>query len=182
MGGKQSIPMEERILNVQFTARQLGKLGKKAEKDAAKEKRKVKGAIEKENSEGAKIYAENTIRKEDEREQCLRLASKLQEFAPKMKRLDPRSNRDSCWRELDEAMESMDIERLAVRIDEMDRRFGPELEVYGPHWGSGTPETQPTPADRVESLLAELGLDPDTNTFDPPNYDTGCYGPPPGED
>ena len=82
MGGKQSIPMEERIHNVQFTARQLNKLSKKGEKYAAREKKKVKGAIEKQNMEGAKIYAENAIRKKNESLQMLQCASPLPPRAP----------------------------------------------------------------------------------------------------
>ncbi len=81
---------------MQFTARQLNKLSQKHEKDAAKEKKKIKAvriprellccpssglaphqaslraqAIEKGNKEGAQIYAENTIRKKNEALQML---------------------------------------------------------------------------------------------------------------
>ena len=46
------------------------------------EKKKVKGAIEKQNMEGAKIYAENAIRKKNESLQMLQCASPLPPRAP----------------------------------------------------------------------------------------------------
>ena len=88
----------EQIFNMQFTARQLNKLSQKHEKDAAKEKKKIKAvriprgllccpnscplteapfraqAIDKGNREGAQIYAENTIRKKNEALQMLQCA------------------------------------------------------------------------------------------------------------
>ena len=48
----------------------------------AQEKKKVKGAIEKQNMEGAKIYAENAIRKKNESLQMLQCASPLPPRAP----------------------------------------------------------------------------------------------------
>jgi charged multivesicular body protein 1 len=87
------LPCAEQIFNMQFTARQLNKQSQKAEKEAAKEKKKIKAvrmpcncsaappgtnsrpiltqAIEKGNREGAQIYAENTIRKKNEALQML---------------------------------------------------------------------------------------------------------------
>lgn len=54
----------ETIMNMKFTARQLTKMSQKSQKNSVMDKRKVKEAIEKGNSEGAKIYAENAIRNE----------------------------------------------------------------------------------------------------------------------
>ena len=57
---------DKQLFQLKFTAKQLAKSAKKAEKDENSEKAKLKKAIEKGNHEAAKIYAENAIRKKNE--------------------------------------------------------------------------------------------------------------------
>jgi hypothetical protein len=56
---------------------QLNRSAIKCEKDEKSERLKVKKAIEKGNAEGAKIYAQNAIRKKHEQLNYLKLASRL---------------------------------------------------------------------------------------------------------
>lgn len=56
------------LFQLRFTAKQLEKLSKKAEKEEAAQKAKVKKALQQGNIEGARIYAENAIRKKNEGE------------------------------------------------------------------------------------------------------------------
>ena len=76
--------LAEQIFNMKFTAKQLNKLSTKHEKEMNKEKKKIKQAIDKGNLEGAKIYAENTIRKKNESLQMLQLASRIDGVASKL--------------------------------------------------------------------------------------------------
>mmetsp|Transcript_13307 Transcript_13307/g.40264 ORF Transcript_13307/g.40264 Transcript_13307/m.40264 type:complete len:95 (-) Transcript_13307:658-942(-) len=69
--------LEDQIFNLRFTSKQLQRASKKAEKDEKAERLKVKRAIEKGNMEGAKIYAQNAIRKKSEATNYLRLGSRL---------------------------------------------------------------------------------------------------------
>ena len=65
------------IMELKFTSKSLQRQAKKCEKDEKAEKLKVKKAIEKGNLDGARIYAENSIRKRNEQMNYLRLASRL---------------------------------------------------------------------------------------------------------
>lgn len=65
------------LFNLRFTTKQLEKLSKKAEKEEAAQKAKVKKALQQGNHDTAKIYAENAIRKKNESLNFLRMASKV---------------------------------------------------------------------------------------------------------
>lgn len=67
----------EQVFNLKFMAKQLNRSAIKCEKDEKSERLKVKKAIEKGNTEGAKIYAQNAIRKKHEQLNYLKLASRL---------------------------------------------------------------------------------------------------------
>ena len=69
---------------MRFCGKQLEKLSKKAEKDERAQKLKVKKALTQGNVEGAKIYAENAIRKKHESLNYLRMASKIDAVSSKV--------------------------------------------------------------------------------------------------
>ena len=58
--------MSPQIFNLKFTAKQLVRASKKCEKEEKEERNKVKRAIEKGNIDGARLYAQNAIRKKNE--------------------------------------------------------------------------------------------------------------------
>ena len=62
MGADQSKQLENTLFNLKFSAKSLVRESKKCEKAEKEEKTKLKKAIEKGNTEGARIYAENAIR------------------------------------------------------------------------------------------------------------------------
>lgn len=55
----------------------MERLSKRAEKDQTAQQSKIKKALQQGNVEGAKIYAENAIRKKNEALNFLRMASKV---------------------------------------------------------------------------------------------------------
>lgn len=65
------------IMDLKFTSKSLQRQARKCEKEEKAEKLKVKKAIEKGNMDGARIYAENAIRKRTEQMNYLRLSSRL---------------------------------------------------------------------------------------------------------
>lgn len=77
------LPMEntEKLLNqimeLKFTSKLLQRQARKCENEEKTDKLRVKKAMEKGNMDGARIYAENAIRKRTEQLNCLRLASRL---------------------------------------------------------------------------------------------------------
>ncbi|ONK78944.1 uncharacterized protein A4U43_C01F1280 [Asparagus officinalis] len=54
------------IMELKFTSKSLQRQSRKCEKEEKSEKLKIKKAIEKGNTDGARIYAENAIRKRSE--------------------------------------------------------------------------------------------------------------------
>lgn len=71
-------------LNLQFTAKSLQRQSKKATKDEGTEKAKLKKALAQGNTEGARIYASNAIRKNNESLNLLRLASRIDAVASRV--------------------------------------------------------------------------------------------------
>lgn len=69
---------------MKFTAKQLGKMAHKAEKEISVEKRKCKEAMEKGNVEGARIHAENAIRSQTSSMSYLRLQARLDAVVTKL--------------------------------------------------------------------------------------------------
>uniref|UniRef100_A0A2I3GZ47 Charged multivesicular body protein 1A n=1 Tax=Nomascus leucogenys TaxID=61853 RepID=A0A2I3GZ47_NOMLE len=72
------------LFQLKFTAKQLEKLAKKAEKDSKAEQAKVKKALLQKNVECARVYAENAIRKKNEGVNWLRMASRVDAVASKV--------------------------------------------------------------------------------------------------
>ncbi|CAD6974765.1 unnamed protein product [Tilletia controversa] len=64
-----------------FTAKSLQRQAKKAAKDEVAEKAKLKKALAQGNTEGARIYASNAIRKKNESLNLLRLGSRIDAIA-----------------------------------------------------------------------------------------------------
>ncbi|XP_058070501.1 ESCRT-related protein CHMP1-like [Magnolia sinica] len=67
----------EQIFHLKLTSKSLVRQAKKCEQEEKSEKAKVKKAIEKGNMDGARIYAQNAIRKRNEQLNYLRFASRL---------------------------------------------------------------------------------------------------------
>lgn len=65
------------VFQLRFCSKQLERLSKKAEKEQAAQQAKVKKALQQGNVEGARIYAENAIRKKNEALNFLRMSSKV---------------------------------------------------------------------------------------------------------
>ncbi len=69
--------LENQLFQLKFTAKQLGRLSKKCEKDEKAEKTKIKKAMEKNNYDGARIHAQNAIRNKSNAQNYLRLSSRV---------------------------------------------------------------------------------------------------------
>ena len=66
MGADQSKMLEKTLFNLKFSAKNLQRESKKCVKLEAEEKTKLKRAIQKGNTEGARIHAENAIRQKSQ--------------------------------------------------------------------------------------------------------------------
>lgn len=76
--------LSDTLFQLKFCGKQLDRLSKKAEKDQKAQEKKVKTALQKGNVEGARIYAENAIRKKNESLNYLRMAGKVDAVASRV--------------------------------------------------------------------------------------------------
>ena len=66
MGADQSKQLENTLFNLKFSSKNLARESKKCVKQEKEEKAKLKRAIQKGNTEGARIHAENAIRNKNQ--------------------------------------------------------------------------------------------------------------------
>eukprot|EP01066_Platyproteum_vivax_P009107 Platyproteum_vivax@DN3980_c0_g1_i2.p1 len=130
MGNKQS--MEDAIFNLKLKSKQMTRESGKCEKQEREEKMKVKKAIEKGNKDGARIFAQNAIRKKHEALNYLQLASKMDAIAS---RLDAAHKSQQMTKELSKAvpslqkaMDSLSVEEISCSMDQFESLFA-DLDV-----------------------------------------------------
>ncbi|CAD6919497.1 unnamed protein product, partial [Tilletia caries] len=106
------------LFQLKSTAKFLQRQAKKAAKDEVAEKAKLKKALAQGNTEGARIYASNAIRKKNESLNLLRLGSRIDavssrvETAVTMRQVT--GSMTSVVKGMDRAMESMNLDRIAL--------------------------------------------------------------------
>lgn len=151
----------DQIFNLKFTSKQLVRGSKRAEKDEKSEKLKVKKAIEKQNMDGAKIYAQNAIRKKNEALNYLRLASRLDAV---VSRLDTQAKMQMVNKSmvgivsaLDRALANNNLEKMATTMDQFERQFE-NLDVQSEFVENAMSNqaTLSTPEDEVNTLLQQV--------------------------
>ncbi|KLT42177.1 hypothetical protein CC85DRAFT_302558 [Cutaneotrichosporon oleaginosum] len=134
---------------------------KKANKDEAAEKNKLKAALQKGNTEGARIYAQNAIRKKTEGLNLLRLASRIDAVASRVETAvtmrTVTGSMANVVRGMDKAMESMNLERISMVMDKFESQFN-DLDVQTSYMESTMSDTTAltTPQDQVDSLINQV--------------------------
>merc|ERR1712060_34444 len=76
--------LENQLFNLKFTAKQMARLSAKCLKEEKAEKGKIKKALEKDNHDGARIYAQNAIRQKNNAQNYLRLSSRVEAVASRL--------------------------------------------------------------------------------------------------
>ena len=89
-------------------------------------------ALQQNNTEGARIYAANAIRKQNEALNLLRLSSRIDAVASRVETAvtmrQVTGNMGQVVRGMDKAMETMNLERVSVRAIASDRHFSSEAK------------------------------------------------------
>lgn len=151
----------EQIFQLKFTSKTLVRQAKKCEKEEKDEKLKVKKAIEKGNMEGAKIYAQNAIRKRTEQLNYLRLSNRLDAVVA---RLDTQAKMNTITvsmggivKALDSALASNNLIKVSETMDTFEKQME-SMEVNATHMetvmASGTALS--TPEDQVTLLMQQV--------------------------
>lgn len=160
--------MQDLLFQLRFSSKQLERLSKRAEKDEKVQRNKIKKAIQQGNMEGAKIYAENAIRKKNESLNYLRMASKVDAVSSKVQSAltmkGVTKNMGSVVKALDKAINSMDLQKVSAVMEQFEQQFEDldvRTSVVEDAMGSAT--TTSTPLAQVDSLIQQVaeenGLD-----------------------
>jgi len=163
-----SSQMEKHLFNLKFAAKNLERNSKKCEKEEKAEKLKLKKAIQKGNYEGAKIYAENSIRQKNQAINFLRLSSRIDATAQRvqtavtMKQVT--GSMAGVVKSMDAAMKSMNLEKISALMDKFETQFE-NLDVQSNYMENAMSDTSTltVPQGQVDSLMQEVadeaGLD-----------------------
>lgn len=153
--------IEDTLFQLKFTAKQLDKLASKSLKDSEHERVKVKKAIEQKNTDGAKIYAENAIRKKNEYLNYLRLGSRVDAVASKVKSAvamqGVAKSIGNVSKSLESAMASMNLEKVSKIMETFEKQFE-DLDVRAGVMDStmSSATTLSTPQDQVDLLIKQV--------------------------
>lgn len=156
--------MEDHLFNLKYTSKQLQRQAKRNDKEVEKEKLKMKKAMEQNNMEGAKIYAENVIRLKNQGLNYLRLSSRVDavaarvETAVRMRQVT--KSMGSICKGMDKAMKSMNIEQMTQVMDKFEQQFE-DLDVQAQYMENSISQNAAisTPAEEVHLLMEKVALE-----------------------
>ncbi|CAL0324093.1 unnamed protein product [Lupinus luteus] len=152
------------IVELKITSKSLQRQARKCEKDEKSEKLKVKKAIEKGNMDGARIYAENAIRKRTEQMNYLRLASRLDAVVA---RLDTQAKMStinksmaSIVKSLESSLSTRNLQNMSKTMDSFEKQCV-NMEVQAEFMDSAMAGSTSisTPEVEVNSLMQQLADD-----------------------
>jgi len=146
---------------MKMASREMSHKAAKCEKEMAAEKNKVKRAIEKGNIDGARVFAQNAIRKNHESVNYLRLSSKLDAVSSRLDAAhrSQTMTKDICKAvpKLQKIVKDLDIDQLTLSMDQFEHLFE-DLDVRSDYMTSAVEQTtaSTTPSDQVDSLIAQV--------------------------
>ncbi|KAL9129389.1 MAG: hypothetical protein Q9217_002153 [Psora testacea] len=151
--------LEKSLFNLKFTAKQLNRQAQKAGKDEVAEKNKLKKAITQGHADIAKIYAQNAIRKQNEKLNLLRLQSRIDAVASRVQTAvtmrQVTGSMAQVVRGMEGAMKAMDLEKISAVMDKFETQFD-DLDVATGYYENATSSATAvgTPQDDVEKLIS----------------------------
>lgn len=160
--------MENHLFNLKFAAKDLERQAKKCEKSEKTEKTAIKKAIEKGNTEGAKIHAENAIRNKTNALSYRRMSARIDAVASRVQTAVTTKNvtqsMGGVCKAMESAMKSMNLEKIANLMDKFEREFE-NLDVQSQVMEGTMSNTSAlaAPQNDVDNLMQEVadeaGLD-----------------------
>lgn len=119
--------------------------------------------------EGAKIYAENAIRKKNEELNMLRLSSRIDAVASRVQTAvamrkvlfyltkQVTSSMASVVKNMDSAMQSMNLEKISMIMDKFESQFeNLDVQTQYMETSMGNTTTLTTPAEQVNGLIQQV--------------------------
>lgn len=156
-----SANMDKHLFNLKFAAKDMERQSKKCEKEEKAEKVKIKKAIEKNNTEGARIHAENAIRQKSLALNYLRMAARIDAVASRVqtaitaKRVT--QSMAGVVRSMDDAMKSTNLEKISSLMEKFERQFE-DLDVQSSTMESAVNQTvaSAVPQGDVDQLMMKV--------------------------
>lgn len=153
--------MEKHMFNLKFAVKDLERQAKKAEKEEKAEILKTKKAIQKGNTEVARIHAENATRQKNQSLNYLRMSARVDAVASRVQTaLTTRQVTNSMAgvvKAMDAAMKGMNLEKISGLMDKFESQFE-DLDVQSSYMENTMSQTTTTavPQNDVESLMQRV--------------------------
>lgn len=153
--------LEQSLFQLKFTAKQLNRQASKAAKEELQEKAKIKKALTQGNNDIAQLYAQNAIRKSNERVNLLRLASRIDAVASRVQTaVTMRSvtgNMTQVIKGMDKALQTMNLERISLVMDKFENQFE-DLDALTNYYEGATNNVNAltTPQEDVDELMNQM--------------------------
>jgi len=156
MGNK--ISLEEQLIDLRITSKQMQRSSKKCEKNEKAAIEKLKKAIKQGNSDGARIYGQDAIREKNQALNCLRMASRIDavssriETAVRMNQISGAMK--SVVKGMDKGLSAMNPEEISKIMDKFESQFE-DLDVKAEYMEGTMNATTATstPAEQVDTLI-----------------------------
>ena len=150
--------LENQLFQLKFTAKQLNRMSIKCKKEEGAEKNKIKKALEKDNHDGARIYAQNAIRQKNNAQNYLRLSSRVDAVASRLesaiKMQQVTRSMGMVTKGMDKVLGSMNVEAISKVMEQFERSFE-DMDVRSEYveqtMNSST--TAAMPEEEVDSLM-----------------------------
>ncbi|XP_021749777.1 ESCRT-related protein CHMP1B-like [Chenopodium quinoa] len=163
MGGSTEKLMNQ-IMDLKFTSKSLLRQAKKCEKEEEAQKLKIKKAMEKGNTDGARICAENAIRKRNEQMNYLRLSSRLDAVVARLdtqaKMQTVSKSMGSIVKSLNSSLTTGNLQKMSETMDQFEKQFV-NMEVQAEFMESSMAGSTSlsTPETDVNSLMQQVADD-----------------------
>jgi len=153
--------MEKHLFNLKFAVKDLERSAKKSEKEEKLEIAKTKKAIQKGNTEVARIHAENAIRQKNQSLNYLRMSARVDAVSSRVQTaLTTRKVTNSMAgvvKAMDAAMKGMNLEKISGLMDKFESQFE-DLDVQSNVMENTMSSTVTTsvPQNDVEALMQRV--------------------------
>ncbi|MGH0160209.1 UNVERIFIED_CONTAM: hypothetical protein FKN15_058693 [Acipenser sinensis] len=153
--------MDKQLFNLKFAAKELSRNSKRCDKEEKAEKLKVKKAIQKGNTEVARIHAENAIRQKNQSINFLRMSARVDAVAARVQTAVTMNKVTKSMagvvKSMDSTLKSMNLEKISALMDKFERQFE-TLDVQTAHMEDtmSSTTTLTTPQNQVDTLMQEL--------------------------
>lgn len=158
---KKSPLHAEHLFNLKFAVKDLERNAKKCEKEEKIEKEKAKKAIQKGNTDVARIHAENAIRQKSQSLNYLRMSARVDAVSSRVQSaLTTRrvtTSMAGVVKAMDAAMKGMNLEQISGLMDKFEQQFE-DLDVQSSVMENTMSQTVTTaiPQNAVDTLLQEV--------------------------